>query len=201
MSIYSNVTEKDLNILRKVAEQQKNQRALRIKNRILKQTHDIKLAERLSPITKNLGTIIESTKQLGELVKKSDVEDGNTQTPAIENITGTQSLRDTLSVLKKSKIFFKLGEKGSSKVFRNKDLIKPLGKSKISIKDQEYDINPNIQTYFTNTKLTTKTMNEEYKSTVYDILKNTGFYSMRHNRGLHLSYNERCFVYSSKIKS
>ena len=28
MSIYSNVTEQDLNILRKLAEQQKNQRAL-----------------------------------------------------------------------------------------------------------------------------------------------------------------------------
>ena len=53
MSIYSNVTEQDLINLRKLAEQQKNQRAEKIKNRILKQTHDIKLAERLSPITKN----------------------------------------------------------------------------------------------------------------------------------------------------
>ena len=54
MSIYSNVTEKDLDNLRKLAEQLKNQRALKIKNRILKQTHDIKLAESLSPITKKL---------------------------------------------------------------------------------------------------------------------------------------------------
>ena len=53
MSIYSNVTEQDTNNLRQLAEQQKNQRALKIKKkRILKQTHDIKLAERLSPITK-----------------------------------------------------------------------------------------------------------------------------------------------------
>ena len=36
MSIYSNVTEQDLIILRKLAEQQKNQRANKIKNRILK---------------------------------------------------------------------------------------------------------------------------------------------------------------------
>ena len=42
MSIYSNVTEDDLINLRKLAEQQKNERALKIKNRILKQTHDIK---------------------------------------------------------------------------------------------------------------------------------------------------------------
>ena len=51
MSIYSNVTEQDLINLLKIAEQQINQRALKIKNRILKQTHDIKIAESLSPIT------------------------------------------------------------------------------------------------------------------------------------------------------
>ena len=54
MSIYSNVTEQDLDNLRKLAEQQKEQRAHKIKNRILKQTDDIKLAESLSPITKKL---------------------------------------------------------------------------------------------------------------------------------------------------
>ena len=62
MIISSNVTEQDLINLRKLAEQKKNQRALKIKNRILKQTHDIKLAENLSPITKKLDTIIESFK-------------------------------------------------------------------------------------------------------------------------------------------
>ena len=64
MSIYSNVTEQDLDNLRKLAQQQKNQRALKIKNRILKQTHDVKLAESLSPITKKLD-------EVGEIVKKS----------------------------------------------------------------------------------------------------------------------------------
>ena len=54
MSIYSNITEEDLNNLRKLAQQQKNERALKIKNRILKPTHDIKLAENLSPITKKI---------------------------------------------------------------------------------------------------------------------------------------------------
>ena len=54
MSIYSNVTEQDLLNLRKLAEQQKNQRGEKIKNRILKQTHDVKLAESLSPITEKL---------------------------------------------------------------------------------------------------------------------------------------------------
>ena len=53
MSIYSNVTGQDLINLRKLAEQQKEQKALK-KNRILKQTHDVKIAESLSPITTKL---------------------------------------------------------------------------------------------------------------------------------------------------
>ena len=63
MSIYSNVTEQDLINLRKMAKQQKNQRVLKIKNRILKQTHDIELAESLSIITRKLDEVNESTKK------------------------------------------------------------------------------------------------------------------------------------------
>ena len=63
MSINSNVTEQDLINLRKLAQQQKEQRALKIKNRILKETHDVKLAESLSPITKKLDKINKSTKK------------------------------------------------------------------------------------------------------------------------------------------
>ena len=71
MSIYSNVTEQDLINLRKLAEQQKNQRAEKIINRILKQTHDVKLAESLSPITKKLDEVKKTTQELGEIVKES----------------------------------------------------------------------------------------------------------------------------------
>ena len=53
MSIYSNVTEPDLINLRKLAEPQKNQRAQKIKNILLKQTHGIKLAEPLVLSLKN----------------------------------------------------------------------------------------------------------------------------------------------------
>ena len=52
MSIFSNVTEQDLVNLRKLVEQQKIQGALKIQNRNLKKTQDIKVAESLSPITK-----------------------------------------------------------------------------------------------------------------------------------------------------
>ena len=173
MSIYSNVTEQDLDNLRKLADQQKNQRAVKIKNRILKQTHDIKLAESLSPITKKLDEVNESTKQL---VKKSDIVDENTQTPAIENITGTQSLRDTLSLMKRSKNFFKLQENPDGKIFWNKTLIIPQGENRVNINGYEFDIKLNIQNYFTNTGLTTKRMNNEDKLIIYSILKNVGFY-------------------------
>ena len=76
MSIYSNVTEQDLIILRKLAEPQKEQRALKVKKKILKQTHDIKLAESSSPITKKLD---ETTKKLRDVTEKSYSENENIQ--------------------------------------------------------------------------------------------------------------------------
>ena len=79
MSVYSNVTEQDLIILRKLANQQKEQRALKNKNRILKQTHEIRLAESLSPNTKKLDTINKSTKEIGEVIKTSSSENENNQ--------------------------------------------------------------------------------------------------------------------------
>ena len=42
MSIYPNVSEQDSDNRRNFAEQQKEQGALKIKNKILKQTHDTK---------------------------------------------------------------------------------------------------------------------------------------------------------------
>ena len=65
MSIYSNVTEQDSKNLRKLAEQQKNHRALKIKSRISKQAH-VKLAEFLSHITKELEEVNKSTKKVGD---------------------------------------------------------------------------------------------------------------------------------------
>ena len=71
MSIYPKFTEQVLIELRKLAEEQKNQRALQIKNKTLKQTHDIELAKSFSPILKQSAEVIESTKNLGEVFKES----------------------------------------------------------------------------------------------------------------------------------
>ena len=177
MSIYSNVTEQDLDNLRKLAQQQKEQRALKIKNRFLKQTHDIKLAESLSPVTKKLDEINKSISESAKyLVKKSDVEDGNSQTPPIENINISRSLLNTLAFMKKSKNFFKLTEDDDGKVYWNEVLIEPLGGNRININNREYDISPDIQSYFTNTKLTTKFLDNFEKEIVFETLQNVGFY-------------------------
>ena len=97
MSIYSNVTEQDLNNLRNIVDQEKNQRAGKIKNRILKQTHDIKLAESLSPITKKLDEVKETTQELEDVLKENNLPQlaiENTPQPAIENTPIHQPIED-----------------------------------------------------------------------------------------------------------
>ena len=74
MSLYSNVTEEGLIILGEISKQQKDQRDLEVKKRNLKQTHDIKLADSFSPLTKELDVIDETPKKLGEVIEKSQPE-------------------------------------------------------------------------------------------------------------------------------
>ena len=62
MSVYPNVTEEDLLSLEKLAEQQKNEQARKIKKRIFKQTNDEKLAETFKPITQKNDKVVEATK-------------------------------------------------------------------------------------------------------------------------------------------
>ena len=169
MSIYSNVTEQDLDNLRKLAQQQKDQRAEKIKNRILKQTHDVKLAESLSPITKRLD-LVENNKgeKIGELIKKSEtpaIENTQTQpeTPAIENtqtqpetpaIENTQtqpgviydvSLENTLTNMKdKQKGFFKIIEDENGQRFWNGIPVEILGDSRIEINGINFNITSNL---------------------------------------------------------
>ena len=115
MSIYPNVTEQYLINLRRLAEQKKNQRAEKIKNRILKQTYDVKLAGNLSPITEKVEEVKKSTQEVGEIIKKSQpsqniktiLQNSESQTPAIEKTNISRSLLDTLAFMKTSKNFFK----------------------------------------------------------------------------------------------
>ena len=91
MSIYSNVTEQDLDKLRKLSDQQKDQRAHKIENRILKQTHDTKLAESLSPVTKKLDEEKKTTQDLEDVIKESQPK---TPHLAIENTLTPQPIEN-----------------------------------------------------------------------------------------------------------
>ena len=130
MSIYSSVTEQDLINLRKLAEQQKNQRALKIKIRILKRTLVIKLGESLSPINKKLDDVKESTQKIGDVIKVSQPE---TPQLAIENTPNHQpiennegviydvELENTLNNMKKILLFFNIQKKKMMPILLRRD--------------------------------------------------------------------------------
>ena len=84
-------------------------------------------------MTKKLNEVIKSIKKLGEIVRKS-VEDENTQTPAMEIVTNTQALRDILTLMKRSKNFFKLKEKSNGDVFWNGIFVQPPDEKEIMLK-------------------------------------------------------------------
>ena len=200
MSIYSNVTEKDLDNLRKLAEQQKNERALKIKNRILKETHDVKLAESLSPITKKLdetreksGYVIkESTQSLGNAIKENNtpqlaIENTPTIQPAIENndgITYDVQLENTFNNMKDNTGFFRTLYDPQRGWILNNYPIEMLGGTKIRINENEYHIIPGLQRVFTDTKYeTAKSMSDAEKVVFRDILQKTNYNTYKRGKG------------------
>ena len=190
MSIYSNVTEQDLDNLRKLAEQQKEQRDLKIKNRILKQTHDIKLAESLSPITDRLDEVNKSTKKLGEIVQenitpqlaiKNNQDDSQNILP-IENeqrhagVIYNTILENTLSNMKKQKGFFNIEER-NDEIFWNKIPVEILGDSTIKINNEDvYKISTDLQNVSTDTTAKSlKKLNDVDKVMYQNIVRSVGF--------------------------
>ena len=159
MSIYSNITEKDLDNLRKLAEQQKYQRALKIKNRILKQTHDEKLAESLSPITKELK---KSTKKISEVIKESQSSENenNQDIVPVEIESEDENIQTNLRALPNSSIFSDQMTKTLGRLMSSANSLKiistptgatilgvpiyTLGGDRIQIKVKIYDLTPEI---------------------------------------------------------
>ena len=76
-------------ILSKLAEQQKNQRESKIKNRISKKIHDVKLAEIVYAITKKVSEVKESTPIFVEIFKEN-----STPQLAIENTQNVFSIEN-----------------------------------------------------------------------------------------------------------
>ena len=89
--------------------------------------------------------------------------------------------------MKRSKKIFKLEEKSNGDVFWNVVFLQLLGENRINDKIEDYDITPNIQKYSLDTKFTTKTLTNNEKETVVDILNNVGFYDTKYIRGLNSS--------------
>ena len=193
MSIYSNVTEKDLDNLRKLADQQKNQRAEKIKNRILKQTHDIKLAESLSPITKKLDEVNKSTKKISEVIRESNSEnDNNQEIVPFENELEDENIQTNLRALPNSSMFSDQMTKTLGRLMSGANSLKiiashsgptingvpiyTLGGDRMQIKDNIYDLTPEIYKALSDTGYTGRTMkNENDILMMYNIIKDLGY--------------------------
>ena len=134
MSISSNVTEQDVINLRKLAEHRKNYRAEKSKNRILKQTNDVKLAESLSTITRKLDTINESTKNLENFIIKA--------LPNSSNFI--DSMRKTIGSLMRSKISLKIAQNESRSANILGVPIQITGADTIKMSENIYESTPEV---------------------------------------------------------
>ena len=190
MSIYSNLTEQDLINLRKLGEQQKNLRALKSKNRVLKPFHDIKS---LSPITKKLHTINESIKKIGEVINKSNTENRNLQEIlAVKIESEDENVHTNLWALPNSSILSDLMTKTLGSLMSSSNSLKinsspsgakifsvtiyTLGGDRIRINDNIYDITPEIHKALSSTSYTGKTMkNGDDILTMYNFLRDLGY--------------------------
>ena len=174
MGIYSNVTEKDLNNLRKLAQQQKEQRALKIKNRILKQTHDNKLAESLSLITKKLDNINKSTKEISKVFKESDSNDKIKALP--NNSKFSNAMRQMIGSLMNSRNSLTITQDESG---RANILCVPIQISEgdtIKIIEIVYELTPEIYKALTYTTYTGNTRKDENDiSMMYNIIRDLGY--------------------------
>ena len=199
MSISSNVTEEDLINLRKLAEQQKQERALKIKNRILKETHNKKLAESLSPITEpiterldkvnksakkldsikesfspineKLDTINESTQKVGDIIKESNAEN-NKETI----ITPSILLKDTFKSLAETPSSLKLNHDINGNFSILGTNITPLGGDKVQVYDKNYEFNPELHSALSKPSYTGNSMkNQNDKRTLYNFLTDVGY--------------------------
>ena len=179
--------------LRELPEQQKNQRALKIKIKILEQTHDIKLAESSSPITKKLD---ETTQKLGDVNKELQpktpkVAIGNTHNALLlENeqiqpgIIIDTSLENTLDNMKKFVGLFNIEESDNGDVFWNGIPVERMGGNKFKINEKIYDITPGIRKVFTDkTNTPTKQLNDKDRENLTNILESIHFENHKAIRG------------------
>ena len=166
----------------------------------MKETHDVKLAESLSPITKKLdetreklGYVIkESTQSLGIVMKENNtpqlaIENTPTIQPAIENNDGIAydvQLENTFNNMKDNTGFFKTHYDRQRGWMLNNQPVKMLGGTKIEIDEKEYNITPGLQKVFTDTKYeTAKSKSDAEKVVFRDILQKTNYNTYKRGKG------------------
>ena len=145
----------------------------------MKQTHGIKLAESLSPITKKLD---ESAKKINEAINPSNSENKNNQEivpvedsedETIDNKIGIKALPNSLkfSNLMKNTICKLMSRKNSFKIDQdvrtggasiNEKPVLILGGDSWKIGDNVYEITPEIHKALSSTGYTGETMKNEY---------------------------------------
>ena len=182
MSIYPNVTEKDLINLRKLSDQQKNERALKIKNRILKQTHDVKLAESLSPITKKLDEVNKSAQESLEPIsnKLDNINENTLRVGNIvrdTNITPSNLLKNTFKALSQTTNSLKLNKDEDENLHILGTPIRPIGGDKIIVNDNNiYEFTSEIHKALSNDNYTGKAMKDKNdRLTLYNFLTDIGY--------------------------
>ena len=207
MSIYSNVTEQDLINLRKIAEQQKNQRAIKIKNRILKQTHDVKLAESLSPITKKLDEANKSTQEtFAPNTKKLDtinesIKESNSENNKEISITPSILLKDTIKTLSETPTSLKINKDNEDNLRILGVPLKSLGGDKIQANDNIYEFTPQIHKALSHTSYTGKSMkNEDDQRNLYNFLLDVGYTGRGDEKTNQKKFFTRLFKSFGKIK-
>ena len=174
MSIYSNVTEQDLENLRKLAEQQKNEQALKIKKKNLKQTHDVKLAESLSPITKKLDTINESTQKISDVIKESN---SKVDIKALPNsFKFSNSMKQMIGSLMNSRNSLKITQDETGRANILGVPIQISESDTIKINETVYELTPEIYKALTYTSYTGDTMKDENDILMmYNIIRDIGY--------------------------
>ena len=126
----------------------------------MNQTHDINVAESLSPITKRLNKVNESTQKLGDVIRDSNSE--KLEKALTNSSKFSISMRQMIGSLLNSENSLKTTQDGESG--RAKILGKPIqisGADTIKIYENIYELTPEIYKALSDTGYTGKTMKKE----------------------------------------
>ena len=170
MSVYSHVTEEDLLSLEKLAEQQKNEKARKIKKRIFKQTYDQKLSETFEPITKKIDKVVEATKEL----ESSNVVN-NFMLESPPGVTVSRELFATVGKMVNARNEFKLDQKKGGRYMFNGVNVDPMGGNNVKIGENIYEITPSIQKALTETSYNFNKMSDDDILTFSEILNDINY--------------------------